>query len=65
MCDTNFTFIDDYPRIFERRDTDHTSCIEDGVIFQNTAKEICKEKNDFCLGIKLFIDTTHTDIHSN
>ena len=65
MPDENFIFIDDDPRIFERRDTTTTSCIEDGDLFQNTAGEICKQKNDFCLGIKLFIDATNTDIHSS
>ena len=32
---------------------------------QNIAREIYKQKNDFCLGIKLFIDATHTGVHSN
>ena len=58
-------FIDDDPRIFERTNRDYTLCIEDGDIYQKTAKEICEEKYDFCLGIKLFIDATHTDVHSN
>ena len=36
--------------------------IEDGSVYQETAKRLCKEPEDFCLGIKLFIDATHTDV---
>ena len=65
MRDENFTFVHDDPRIFERLDKERTNYIEDGLVYQNTAKEICKQEIDFCLGIKLFIDATHSDVHSN
>ena len=65
MRDENFTFAHDDPRTFERLNEERTNCIEDGLVYQNTAKEICKQEKDFCLGIKLFIDATHTDVHSN
>ena len=41
------------------------TCIQDGEIYQNTVKETCTKPEDFCLGVKLFIDATHTDIYSN
>ena len=65
MKDENFTFVNDDPRDFKRSDKQSTTCIEDGFLFQSTANLICKDKKDFCLGIKLFIDATHTDVHSN
>ena len=34
-------------------------------VFENTAKRVCLKQNDLCLGIKLLIDATHTDIHDN
>ena len=65
MKDENFTFVNDDPRNFNRSIDKKTTCIEDGLVFQKTANSICKEKKHFCLGIKLFIDATHTDVHSN
>lgn len=65
MKDENFSFVNDDPRNFTRSTNKKITCIEDGLVYQNTANSICKEKNDFCLGIKLFIDATHTDVHSN
>ena len=38
------TFIADDPRIFKRSKSDQTDCIEDGVIFQHTAKKYAGEK---------------------
>ena len=66
MVDENFTFPNDDPRDFKRPDSKDTlTCIEDGELFQSTAAKTCTDKDDFCLGIKLFIDATHTDVHSN
>ena len=66
MVDENFTFQNDDPRDYKRPDSKDTlTCIEDGELFQSTAAKICTDKDDFCLGIKLFIDATHTDVHSN
>ena len=64
MKDENFTFINDDPRIFNQTNNTKITCIEDGSVYQEIAKRICKEPEDFCLGIKLFIDATHTDVHS-
>ena len=66
MSDGNLTFPNKDSKQFQRLDNDKLSCIEDGDMFQNTAKVMCREhSNDFCLGIKMFIDATHTDVHSN
>ena len=67
MQDENYTFRNDDPRSFSRKGNDsmYLQCIEDGIIYQDTATYICESEEDFCLGIKLFIDATHTDIHSN
>ena len=67
MQDKTYTFRNDDPGSFTRKENDsiYLQCIEDGSIYQDTATYICKSEEDFCLGIKLFIDATHTDIHSN
>ena len=65
MKDENLSFPNDDPCEFERHDSSILRCIEDGDMFQETSKSVCKKENDFCLGIKLFIDATHTDVHSN
>ena len=65
MKDENLSFPNDDPCEFERHDSTVLSCIEDGDMFQESAKSVCRQRNDFCLGIKLFIDATHTDVHSN
>jgi len=67
MEDNNLTFANDNPCVFARceKERQKLSCVEDGSIFQNTAKRVCLKQNDLCLGIKIFIDATHTDIHGN
>ena len=65
MIDDNLTFPHNDPCDYERNEDNFLSCIEDGSVFQDSARSVCKYKNDFCLGIKLFIDATHTDVHSN
>ena len=65
MKDENLSFPNDNPCDYKRKDKNNLSCIEDGDMFQNTAMEICNHPKDFCLGIKFFIDATHTDVHSN
>ena len=65
MKDENLSFPNDDPCQFERNEPNVLRCIEDGDMFQQTAKSVCRKANDFCLGIKLFIDATHTDMHSN
>ena len=65
MKDENLSFPNDDPCQFERHEPNVLRCIEDGDMFQHTAKSVCRKANDFCLGIKLFIDATHTDVHSN
>ena len=67
MNDNNLTFVNDNPCVFKRceKDCQKLSCVEDGSVFQNTAKRVCLKQDDLCLGIKLFIDATHTDIHGN
>ena len=66
MLDENLTFHNENPLDYKRKDTfSQLTCIEDGEIYQNTASKECTQDKDFCLGIKLFIDATHTDVHSN
>ena len=65
MRDENLTFPHDNPCKYIRLNTDTLECIEDGDVFQATADSVCNYSNDFCLGIKLFIDATHTDVHSS
>ena len=67
MKDTNFTFPNENPCDYKRSKSQGNSlaCIEDGSVYQTTARRLCVKPNDFCLGIKLFIDATHTDIHGN
>ena len=65
MKDENLSFPNNDPCDYRREDKNNLTCIEDGDLFQDTAKSTCKFSNDFCLGIKLFIDATHTDVHSN
>ena len=67
MKDDNYTLRNNDPRNFVCKGDDnlYLECVEDGIIYQDTATCICLSEEDFCLGIKLFIDATHTDIHSN
>ena len=65
MQDDNMSFPNDHPCSYIRQDRNTLSCIEDGDMYQSTAASVCRHNNDFCLGIKLFIDATHTDVHSN
>ena len=65
MSDENLSFPNDNPCHYSRVNKNVLNCIEDGQLFQDTAASVCKYPNDFCLGIKLFIDATHTDVHSN
>ena len=67
MEDKNLTFANSNPCAYIRSavQKQYLTCIEDGSVYQNTARQICVKENDFCLGIKLFIDATHTDIHGN
>ena len=64
MKNENYTFINDDPRILKRRTNKKITCIEDGSGYQETASSLCKAPEDFCFGIKLFIDANHTDVHS-
>ena len=67
MDDNNLTFANDNPCVFTRceKDCQKLSCVENGSVIQNTAKRVCLKLNDLCLGMKLFIDATHIDIHGN
>ena len=67
MKDENLTFANINPCAYVRsaHQKQYLTCIEDGSLYQNTAQQICVKNNDFCLGVKLFIDATHTDIHGN
>ena len=65
MKDENLSFPNQDPCNYRRSDSNVLECIEDGDMYQQSAKSICKDEKDFCLGIKLFIDATHTDVHSN
>ena len=65
MSDKNMSFPNTNPCDYVRKNINDINCIEDGQLFQDTAASVCKNPNDFCLGIKLFIDATHTDVHSN
>ena len=65
MIDDHFSFPNNNPCDYERKDKNCLSCIEDGDIFQKTASSVRELPNDFTLGLKLFIDATHTDVHSN
>ena len=65
MSDKNMSFPNTNPCDYVRKNINDINCIEDGQLFQDTAASFCKNPNDFCLGIKLFIDATHTDVHSN
>ena len=67
MENKNLTFANSNPCAYMRSavQKQYLTCIEDGSVYQDTARQICVKENDFCLGIKLFIDATHTDIHGN
>ena len=65
MQDDNFNFGNNNPECFRKSKNDILSCIEDGEMFQNTLSEVCHDTHDFLLGIKMFIDATHTDIHGD
>ena len=43
----------------------HLECIENIIICQDIATYIRASEEDFGLGIKLFIDATRTEIHTN
>ena len=65
MTDFNMSFGNNNPVPFQKEQNSTLSCIEDGDMFQNTVNHVCTEANDFLLGIKMFIDATHTDVHGD
>ena len=65
MKDSNFSLGNNHPKQFQKVNVDIMSCIEDGQMFQNTIGEVCVNEEDFLLGIKMFIDATHTDVHGD
>lgn len=65
MTDSNMSFGNNNPAPFQKQQNSTLSCIEDGDMFQNTMNDVCTEPKDFLLGIKMFIDATHTDIHGD
>ena len=65
MRDSNFSFGNNNPMAFQKNKNPEMTCIEDGSLFQNTISEVCQDENDFLLGIKMFIDATHTDVHGD
>ena len=65
MRDSNFSLGNNNPIAFQKNKNQQMTCIEDGSLFQNTIAEVCQDDNDFLLGIKMFIDATHTDVHGD
>ena len=63
MKDSNFSFGNNGTEAFKKPRTNTLSGIEDGEMFQNTVESVCTDEHDFLLGIKMFIDATHTDVH--
>ena len=65
MKECNYAFGNNNPTSFRKPSSNILSCIEDGDMFQRSIRHYCHDEHDFCLGIKMFIDGTHTDVHSN